>query len=137
MAVRRLFEDRSLLARVGKVGSLREKADRAAFEPDLLALFGAPSFEMGIVVRAPRDTAAKSIATVAGDLLADIALILLQHEAALVVLPLEAQRAAEATLAKWQQCARFAVRKSCKVYLLLLNNDREVLLRAPDPAEES
>jgi hypothetical protein len=130
MAIGQILNDRRLLRSIGSLAAVHGKPDRAAYEPDLVALFERPRREVGIIVRAPRETAAKSVASVAVDLLSDIALMMLRYETVLAVVPLQARNTAMLTLERWYECAGPEVRKSRRIYFLLLDEQRDELLQS-------
>lgn len=106
LAIRRLSEHRPLLGEFGAVASVKWVDERPALKPDMVVKFVNPSYDMAVAIRGPRDTAAKSTATVAAQLLADAAVLLLRYESSPIVLPFEAERIADAVLLRWQECAK-------------------------------
>jgi hypothetical protein len=132
LAIERLTTER-LLRPLGRVGKINWADRRATLDPDLVATFVGPFVEMAIAVRAPRDATAKSSATVAAGLLSQVATLLLRYDAAMLVLPIQAAGAADATLDLWHRWLKPERLQSCKMYILLLDEDEHRLLSPNDP----
>lgn len=93
--------------------------------------------EMAVEVHCPRDTAAKSQATIAAQLVAQVATLLLRYDQALSVLPIQAENAAAATLELWDKWVKPDLARSYKMYLILLGENEHRWLRggpaSPEP----
>jgi len=109
---------------------------RSTLEPDFIATFAAPYKEMAISVRGPRDIAAKSQSTVAAQLLAHIATLLLRYDLALLVLPMQAENVADATLERWDQWVKPDPVQSCRMYVILLGEHEHRWLRGGPASHE-
>lgn len=136
-AFQRLAHEQLLREIVRTVKVVFPTRRRSALEPDFIATLIAPSKEMAISVRGPRDIAAKSQSTVAAQLLANVATLLLRYDVTLLVLPMEAQNVAAATLELWDQWVKPDTAQSCRMYLLLLGEHEHLWLRGGPVSPES
>jgi hypothetical protein len=135
LAFNRLAYDR-LLGPVGRVGKLHQpNSSPSSFGPEFVATLAAPHREMAIMVRAPRDAAAKSHATVAAQLISNIATQLLRYDLALLVLPIQAEGVATATVELWDKWVKPDPRGSCKMYVMLLSEHESKWIR-PGPVSD-
>lgn len=109
---------------------------RSALEPDFVATFVSPSKEMAVEVHCPRDTAAKSQATVAAQLVAHVATLLLRYDLALLVLPMQGENAAAATIELWDQWVKPDPVQSCRMHMILLGENEHRWIRGGPTSHE-
>lgn len=121
-ALRRLEREPQALGRPGRLVGFEEN-QRSALKADLLVFFEEPNAEVAIVVRAPRDTAAKSATTVASQLMSEIGLMLLHYQDVLVLLPASAAPICEAVSQLWKNWVRSDVRQSRRLSFGLLDGE--------------
>jgi hypothetical protein len=121
IALRRILEEPQILGRAGTLVGFEENRRRVALEADLVAFFEEPNSEVAIVVRAPRDTAAKSAATTATQLLAEIGLMMLRYNDVVLVLPAQARANCEALIQLWENWTHPDVRHSRRLAVGLMD----------------
>lgn len=84
--------------------------------------------EIAIEIRAPRDTAARSVAHVAAELVARFSALRLHYHGAILVMPMEAKVIAETCAELWRSWVRFCPQQWCKMDILLLDEKSHLFI---------
>ncbi|MBK6851968.1 MAG: hypothetical protein IPG93_10185 [Burkholderiales bacterium] len=106
-------------------------------EPTLVAREIISDREIAIEIRAPKDTAARSVANVAAELVARVSVLRLHYADAILVLPAEATEIAQAASDLWRTWLKFSPQQWCKMDILLLDeHSHRVISTQPAQAVE-
>jgi hypothetical protein len=119
MALHRVRSE-ALLPNASDIERFEFPDQRVPMAPDLIVSYRHENRLVAVEVKAPRDTSPRSVSNIATELISRVAVLRLQFDDALVILPEDAEGIATKTVELWEGWVRKIKHRSSSIDMLLL-----------------
>jgi hypothetical protein len=110
----------ALLPNASDIEGFQLPDHRVPMAPDLIVHYRAEDKLVAVEVKAPRDTSARSVSSVATDLISRVAVLRLHFDDAMLILPEEAEGIATKAVELWEGWVKKTRHRSPSIDMLLL-----------------